>query len=68
MFGVWFFLIKLFWGFGLEENNLWRRVLVEKFGVELGGGAPNLFEGRMGVVFGRALCRVGMITSNMWNS
>ena len=59
---------KWLWRFGLEENNLWRRVLVEKFGVELGGGAPNLFEGRMGVVFGRALCRVGMITSNMWNS
>jgi hypothetical protein len=28
---------KWLWRFGLEENNFWRRVLVEKFGVELGG-------------------------------
>ena len=28
---------KWLWRFGLEENNLWRRVVVEKFGVVIGG-------------------------------
>ena len=28
---------KWMWRFGLEENHLWRRVLVAKFGIEAGG-------------------------------
>uniref|UniRef100_A0A2N9H4G3 Reverse transcriptase domain-containing protein n=1 Tax=Fagus sylvatica TaxID=28930 RepID=A0A2N9H4G3_FAGSY len=31
--------------FDLEENNLWRRVLVEKFGVEIGGWRTNPIRG-----------------------
>jgi hypothetical protein len=36
---------KWLWRFGLEENNLWRRVLVVKFGVELGGWRTNPIRG-----------------------
>ena len=39
---------KWLWRFGLEENNLWRRVLVEKFGVELGGWRTNHIRGAYG--------------------
>uniref|UniRef100_A0A2N9GUS3 Reverse transcriptase zinc-binding domain-containing protein n=1 Tax=Fagus sylvatica TaxID=28930 RepID=A0A2N9GUS3_FAGSY len=39
---------KWLWRFGLEENNLWRRVLVEKFGVELGGWCTKPIRGAYG--------------------
>ena len=29
---------KWLWGFRIEENRLWRRVVALKFGEELGGG------------------------------
>jgi hypothetical protein len=39
---------KWLWRFGLEENNLWRQVLVAKFGVELGGWRTNPIRGAHG--------------------
>ena len=46
---------KWFWHFGIEENRFWRRVVVLKFGEELGGwgGRPLSWEGvAMVVVYG----------------
>uniref|UniRef100_A0A2N9JBN0 Reverse transcriptase zinc-binding domain-containing protein n=1 Tax=Fagus sylvatica TaxID=28930 RepID=A0A2N9JBN0_FAGSY len=39
---------KWLWRFGLEENNLWRQVIVAKFGVELGGWRTNPIRGAHG--------------------
>jgi hypothetical protein len=39
---------KWLWRFGLEENNLWRRVVVEKFGVVIGGWRTNPIRGAHG--------------------
>ena len=43
---------KWLWRFGIEENRLWRRVVVGKFGEELGGGGggPLSWEGVLMVV------------------
>uniref|UniRef100_A0A2N9ED83 Reverse transcriptase zinc-binding domain-containing protein n=1 Tax=Fagus sylvatica TaxID=28930 RepID=A0A2N9ED83_FAGSY len=39
---------KWLWRFGLEENNLWQRILVAKYGVELGGWRTNPIRGAHG--------------------
>jgi hypothetical protein len=39
---------KWLWRFGLEENSLWRRVVVEKFGVLIGGWRTNPIRGAHG--------------------
>ena len=36
---------KWLWRFGLEVHNLWRRVLVVKYGTELGGWCTNPIRG-----------------------
>uniref|UniRef100_A0A2N9GE45 Reverse transcriptase domain-containing protein n=1 Tax=Fagus sylvatica TaxID=28930 RepID=A0A2N9GE45_FAGSY len=41
-------LEKWLWRFSLEENNLWRQVLVEKFRVELGGWGTKPIRGAYG--------------------
>jgi hypothetical protein len=46
---------KWLWRFGLEENNLWRRVLVEKFGVELGGWRTKPIRGAYGCGLWKAI-------------
>ena len=53
--GVWSLVLfnkallgKWLWWFGLEENNLWRRVLVAKYRVELGGWRTNPIRGAHG--------------------
>jgi hypothetical protein len=55
--------------FRLEEYNLWRRVLVAKFGANLGGWRTDRFHGPpMGAAFGELLCWGGMYFPNMLSS
>ena len=39
---------KWLWRFGLEEHHLWRRVLVAKYGVDLGGWCTSCIRGPYG--------------------
>ena len=39
---------KWLWRFGLEEQHLWRRVLVAKFGTDLGGWCTKPIRGSHG--------------------
>ena len=58
---------KWLWRFGVEETRIWRRVVVSKFGKELGGG-PSIWEGvSMGVVCGGVSRRVGKLLAKISN-
>jgi hypothetical protein len=59
---------KWMWRFGLEKHHLWHRVLVAKFGIETGGGAPSIVEVPMAAVCGKELSLAGRIISSTWSS
>ena len=58
---------KWLWRFGVEETQIWRRVVASKFGKEWGGG-PSSREGvSMGVVCGGVSRRVGKLLAKISN-
>lgn len=49
-------LCKWLWELGNGENKLWKRIIFEKYGKEIGGWIPYLLRNHTVAVYGRGLC------------
>jgi hypothetical protein len=59
---------KWLWRFGLEVHHLWRRVLVAKYGVDLGGWRTSRIRGPHGCGVWKVSCLSGMSISRILSS
>ena len=61
-------LVKWLWRFGLEVHHLWRRVLVAKYGVDLGGWRTSHIRGPHSCGVWKVSCLGGMSISRILSS